>query len=73
MQFDGNPEIPVLEPPADRGTVTVVDVYGTASADEYAARVYRWVQSVWEAWSAPHAWARRWIKERGGRDRADAT
>ena len=33
VQFDGNPEIPVLEPPADRGKVTVVDVYGAASAD----------------------------------------
>jgi len=73
VQFDGNPEIPVLEPPTDRGKVTVVDVYGAASADEHAERVYRWAQSVWEAWSAHHAWARRWTSERGGRDRADVT
>jgi hypothetical protein len=73
VQFDGNPEIPVLEPPAVRGKVTVVDVYGAASAAEHAERVHRGAKSVWEAWSAHHKWTRRWTSERGGRDRADVT
>jgi hypothetical protein len=64
VQFDGNPEIPVLKPPADRGKVTVVDVYGAPSPDEHAERVSRWAKSVWEAWSAHHEWARRWTSER---------
>ena len=72
MQFDGNPSIPILEPPVDRGKVTVVDVYGGASADEHAERVYRWARSVWEAWSVHHEWARQWLRERGGQGHASA-
>ena len=64
MQFDGNPDILVLEPPPDRGKVTVVDVAGAASADQHAERVYQWARSVWEAWSAHHEWARQWLRER---------
>ena len=72
VQFHGNLNIPVLEPPPDRGKVTVVDVYGGAGADEHAERVYRWARSVWEAWGAHHEWARQWLRERGGRDHADS-
>jgi hypothetical protein len=54
VEFDSNPDIPVLEPPPDRGKMTVVDVAGAANADEHAERVYRWAGSVWKAWSAHH-------------------
>ena len=61
-QFDGTPELPILEPPVDRGQVTIADVHGAASADEHAARVYRWARSVWQAWSAHHEWAQGSIR-----------
>jgi hypothetical protein len=62
VQFDGNRAHPVLEPPVDRGRITIADVHGAASADEHAERVHRWASSVWEAWSAYHEWAREWLR-----------
>jgi hypothetical protein len=61
--FDGHMEPPVLDPPRDRGSVTVADVHGASSPEDHAARVRRWAASVWEAWSAHHAWARRWVED----------
>ena len=52
-QLDGNREAPYLQPPAERGGVTIADVHGAASAEEHAERVYRWARSVWEAWDVP--------------------
>ena len=63
-QFDGNPKLPVLTPPVDRGKVTIADVYGAQTPKEHAERVYRWAHSVWEAWSAHHAWARLRLQAR---------
>jgi hypothetical protein len=40
-----------LQPPAEPGDVTVLDV-AAASGPEVAAAVRRWAQSVWDAWSA---------------------
>jgi len=59
---DGYPDFPFLEPPANRGEVTAVDVIGAAGPEEHAERVHRWAASVWEAWSAHHAWARQWVR-----------
>jgi hypothetical protein len=42
-----------LAPPPDPGTVTVLDVAGTAG-QATAAAVRRWATSVWAAWSAHH-------------------
>ncbi len=59
--FD-TPRAPVvLDPPINRGEITVADVYGAPNADEHFERVRRWSESVWNAWSAHHAWAREWI------------
>jgi hypothetical protein len=66
VQFDGNPQLPILEPPPNRGAVTIVDVYGAASPDDHAERVHRWARSVWEAWSAYHEWARQRLGEYQG-------
>ena len=63
-QIDGNREAPYLEPPVDRGKVTIVDVHGAKSPDEHAERVNRWARSVWEAYSAYHEWARQWLREK---------
>jgi hypothetical protein len=46
--------------PRLRGAVTIADV-AAAPADEYAAAVRRWAESVWEAWSQHDALAREWI------------
>jgi hypothetical protein len=42
-----------LEPPADPGTVTVLDATA-ASADELGVVVRRWAVSVWQAWAGHH-------------------
>ena len=63
-QLDGKREVPYLEPPEDRGAVTIADVHGSASPEEHAARVRRWARSVWEAYSAYHGWARQWLGQR---------
>ena len=62
--FDGDREPPVLEPPVDRGRITIADVHGAASPDEHAERVRRWARSVWAAWSAHHEWARQWQRQK---------
>lgn len=59
---DGYKDFPFLEPPANRGDVTVVDIHGAAGPEEHAERVRRWAASVWEAWRADHAWARQWVR-----------
>jgi hypothetical protein len=62
--FDGHREPPVLEPPINRGRVTIADVHGAGGPEEHAARVYRWARSVWQARSAYHDWAREWLREK---------
>ena len=64
VHFDGDPHLPALKPPEDRGAVTVADVHGATSPQEHAARVYRWARAVWEAWREHHDWARQWLRER---------
>jgi hypothetical protein len=49
-----DPAFPWLEPPADPGPITLLDV-AAAAGPEVAAVVRRWAASVWEAWSAHHA------------------
>jgi hypothetical protein len=63
-QIEGDPELPRLEPPADRGAAAVVDVHSAATSEEHVERVAHWAKSVWEAWSAHHEWARQWLNER---------
>ena len=55
------PDVAWLEPPADRGTVTVADVAAAAGPDEHLVRVDDWGRCVWAAWSAHHATVRRWL------------
>ncbi len=64
--FDGRPDAPILEPPADRGPVTVLDVVGAATPEEHAIRVRRWARAVWEAWRDHHDWARQSIQDMMG-------
>lgn len=53
---------PFLEPPEDRGEVTVADMSGASGPGEYGERAWRWAESVWEAWERHHGWARQWFE-----------
>jgi hypothetical protein len=50
-------EFPFLEPPADRGELTVLSVLGARTPQEHAERARAWGHSVWRAWSQHHVWA----------------
>jgi hypothetical protein len=54
---------PFLEPPASRGELTVASVLAAPTPEEHAARARAWGRSVWESWSAHHAWAREQVKQ----------
>ena len=49
-----------LEPPADMGTLTIVDVHATPSLASHERAVRAWAASVWAAWSGHHAQIREW-------------
>ena len=59
---EGYRGFPYLEPPANRGAVTVADVHGATTPEEHARRVWRWARSVWGAWAEYHEWARQWLE-----------
>jgi hypothetical protein len=50
-----------LEPPADPGRVTVLDVHAATSAAEHVAAVRAWAESLWRAWSDHHGQVRSWL------------
>jgi hypothetical protein len=52
-------DIPLLDPPAQRGALTVADAAHSATAEEYATCMRRWAEAVYAAWAPHHAWARR--------------
>jgi hypothetical protein len=49
-----------LEPPADRGTITVLDVHAADSATAHQQIVRQWADTMWQAWSAHHDTIRQW-------------
>lgn len=49
-----------LEPLADMGPHTIVDVHATAALPHHERAVRAWAASVWAAWSVHHAQIRRW-------------
>ena len=51
--------IPVLEPPPNRGRLTVVEVAAAPSPAEYATLLRTWAESVYQAWGTHHDWAQR--------------
>lgn len=52
-------DVPLLAPPTSRGQLTVVDVASATTVQEYTDRMEEWARSVYSAWYAYHAWARR--------------
>lgn len=51
---------PVLAPPADRGTTTLVDV--ARSRGQVEAVFWRWVEDCWGAWHEHHPVVRSWAE-----------
>ena len=49
-----------LEPPANVGDVTAIDVERAANPAEHRELVARWARSAWSAWSVHHATIRDW-------------
>lgn len=47
-------EWPRFLPPADLGTMTVLDVVGCARGPDRGQALLRWCASVWDAWKADH-------------------
>jgi hypothetical protein len=58
-------DLPFLEPPKNRGDVTILDVYNSRSPEEHIETSYRWAISVWEAYEAHHGWAVETLKKAG--------
>ena len=50
---------PGLDPPQDRGRITVADVVAATSAHAAAVLMEQWARSVYAAWHVHHDWARR--------------
>jgi hypothetical protein len=44
------PAFPWLEPPPDRGSVTVTDVAATADVADHVRAMQRWADAAWAAW-----------------------
>lgn len=63
--LDGHVDVtrPEPPPPAERGEVTIADVWKAADAEAHRELVTRWAASTWEAWSPHHATARSWVAE----------
>ena len=49
---------PRLEPPRDRGELTVMDVLLAATDAEKEEMLMRWAASVWQTWEHRHRWVR---------------
>jgi hypothetical protein len=56
-------DFPFLAPPENRGELTVANVVGAKTPDEHAAKARVWGESVWNAWSIHHPWARVQVRE----------
>jgi hypothetical protein len=61
--LDGPTRIEKPELPTFRGALTVADVNGALDPEAYAAAARRWAGSTWDAYSALHLVARRWVEE----------
>ena len=57
--LQGSSTIPRLDPPQDRGRITVADVVAATSAHAAAVLMEQWARSVYAAWHVHHDWARR--------------
>ncbi len=50
-----------LEPPPNRGVITVADVTDAVSVEDHQSKVREWAKAAWNAWSVHHETIRRWL------------
>jgi hypothetical protein len=50
-----------LTPPSSLGSITVADVYKTATAEQHKQSVRLWAASVWAAWLPHHPVIYSWL------------
>ena len=51
-----------LEPPTQRGELTVLDIANAVTLAEHEQIVRQWAQSVWQSWKFHHSIIRQWAK-----------
>lgn len=54
------PDWPYLEPPSDRGAVTVADVHAASGHFQQETQAAAWLESAWAAWKVHHPDVRTW-------------
>lgn len=52
-----------LEPPENRGEMTILDVFKQKDPESINSAVKQWAQSVWDAWSSHHDTVKKWAEE----------
>jgi len=52
-----------LEPPPNRGSITVADIHRASNSNDHVRRVRQWAESAWQAWSPHHSQIRLWLPE----------
>ena len=55
-----------LEPPEERGAITVADALSADADDDKDARIEAWATEVWAAWEPHHPTVRSWLDACGG-------
>ncbi|MGH9624098.1 MAG: DUF5946 family protein [Bryobacteraceae bacterium] len=55
-----------LEPPASRGSLTVLHALSAQTPGEHMQRVREWAQICWDAWAAHHSRVVEWFAMYGG-------
>jgi hypothetical protein len=58
QQYLAREQVPLLDPPVQRGALTVTDLQHAVNAAEHLQLARRWAEAVWAAWSPHHAWVR---------------
>ncbi|HOI58099.1 MAG TPA: DUF5946 family protein [Methanoculleus sp.] len=62
MKIGRRRDWPRLEPPKDRGELTVMDILLAATDAKKEEALMRWTAAVWEAWEDRHRWVRETTK-----------
>ena len=55
------PSFTWLEPPRERGDVTVAALLGASTSAAYVEVAWAWARATWQAWRAHHDTVRDWI------------
>lgn len=58
-----NLEFSWLEPPENRGDMTILDVIEQKDPESINSVVKQWAQTVWDAWSQYHDTVKKWAEE----------